>query len=126
MQHKTAIVILSDPRSPGEESLGRLLNALAAAYDFKHAGEPVTVLFQGAGTRWSEPLTHPDHPAHGLYNQVRDAVAGVSAACSEVFGATADANAAGLPLVSGNAVPGTAGLPSLRALMQDGYQILTF
>ena len=32
---KSAIVILSDPKSGSEESLGRVFNALAAAYDFK-------------------------------------------------------------------------------------------
>ena len=31
---KTAIVVLSDPNG-GEEALGRVFNALAAAYDFK-------------------------------------------------------------------------------------------
>jgi len=33
---KAAIVILSDPKSAAEEALGRLFNALVAAYDFKH------------------------------------------------------------------------------------------
>ena len=47
-----AIVVLSDPEGGGEEALGRLFNALAAAYDFRVAGDAVQVLFQGAGTRW--------------------------------------------------------------------------
>jgi len=37
-------------------ALGRLFNALSTAYEFKQAGEPVTVLFLGTGTRWSKPL----------------------------------------------------------------------
>jgi hypothetical protein len=125
MQQKTAIVILSDPRS-GEEALGRLFNALAVAYEFHRADEPVTVLFQGAGTRWSGVLGDPSHPAHGLFEELRPVVAGVSCGCAEVFGATAEAKACGLPLVKGNAVPGTAGLPSLLALARDAYRILTF
>jgi hypothetical protein len=40
--------------------------------------------------------------------------------------ATAAADACGLPLVKGNAVPGTAGLPSLLGLAREGYRILTF
>lgn len=32
---KAAIVVLADPKSGSEEALGRLFNALAAAYDFK-------------------------------------------------------------------------------------------
>lgn len=126
MKQKTAILILSDPRSGGEEALGRLFNALATAYEFKQAGEPVTVLLQGTGTRWSGPLADAKHPAHGLFEEVRDVVAGVSCGCAEVFGATADANACGLQLVGGNAVPGTSGVPSLLALARDGYRILTF
>jgi hypothetical protein len=125
MQQKTAIVILSDPNS-GEEALGRLFNGLAAAHEFQRAGEPVTVLFQGAGTRWSGVLADAAHPAHGLFEEVRDVVAGVSRGCAEVFGATAAANACGLPLIAGNAVPGTAGLPSLLELTRGGYRILTF
>jgi len=36
---KTAIVIVSDPKSGSDESFGRAFNALAAAYDIKNAGE---------------------------------------------------------------------------------------
>jgi len=125
MKHKTAIVILSDPRS-GEEALGRLFNALSTAFEFKQAGEPVTVLLQGAGTRWSGPLADAEHPAHGLFEQVRDVVAGVSFGCAEVFGATADARACELPLVKDFALPGTPGVPSLLGLVREGYRILTF
>ena len=126
---KTAIVILSDPRSGSEEALGRLFNALAAAWDFQHfAGETgeVTILFQGAGTRWPGELAKPDHPAHDLFQQVRDRVAGVSLGCANVFGATEDARKSGFDLLKDNAVPGTAGLPSLARLTADGYTVLTF
>jgi len=125
MALKTAIVILSDPRA-GEEALGRLFNALSAAHEFKQAGDPVTVQFQGTGTRWSGPLAQPDHPAYGLFQEVRDVVAGVSCGCAEVFGATGDAQACGLPLLRDHPLPGTPGVAGLRALAADGYQILTF
>ena len=75
---KAAIVVFSDPKSGSEESLGRVFNALAAAYDFKQKGDEVTILFQGAGTRWAGELTKVDHPAHGLFEAVKDKVAGVS------------------------------------------------
>ncbi len=35
--NKTAIVVLSEPKAGSEEALGRVFNALAAAYDFKTA-----------------------------------------------------------------------------------------
>lgn len=47
--NKTAIVILSDPKAGSEEALGRVFNVLAAAYDFKNAGEDVKIVFQGNG-----------------------------------------------------------------------------
>ena len=60
---KTAIIILSDPKGESEESLGRVFNGLAAAYDYKSAGKEVSILFQGAGTRWPEVLQKENHPA---------------------------------------------------------------
>ena len=44
---KAAVIIMSDPKSESDEALGRLFNALAAAYDFKNRGDEVTILFQG-------------------------------------------------------------------------------
>ena len=123
---KTAIVVLSDPKSGGEEALGRLFNALAAAYDLKQKQQEVEILFQGAGTRWAAHLMSPDHPAHGLYAAVADRVLGVSSACSDVFGARADAEANGFSLIGDNPVPGTSGLPSLARYVSDGYSVLTF
>jgi hypothetical protein len=122
---KTAIVVLADPNT-GEEALGRLFNALAAAYDLKQRNAEGEILFQGTGTRWASHLTSPEHPAHGLYSAVADRVAGVSNACSVLFGASTDAEANGFSLLGANAVPGTSGLPSLANYIRDGYAILTF
>ena len=123
---KTAIVVFSDPASGSDEALGRVFNALAAAHDYKQNGEDVTILFQGAGTRWAGELTKPDHPVHDLFESVKDVVAGASCGCAEVFGATDAVEDAGFDMVKDNKVPGTAGLPSLRSLVSDGYNVLTF
>lgn len=122
----TAIVVLSDPRNGADEALGRVFNALAAAYDFKANGEDVTMLFQGAGTRWVAELAKADHPAHELFEAVKDVVAGVSCGCADVFGAADDATQAGWSLIKDNPVPGTSGLPSLRNLLAGGRTVLTF
>jgi hypothetical protein len=119
---KTAIIILSDPKTGGEESLGRLFNALAAAYDYKHDGQEVSLYFQGTGTRWVEELIKEDHPGHELFMSVKDKVAGVSAGCAEVFGG----RPSGFDLISDNLAPGTAGLPSFPLLQKGGYQLLIF
>ena len=123
---KAAIIILSDPKIGTEEALGRVFNALAAAYDFKQQGDEVTVLFQGTGSRWIAELSKSDHPVHGLFDEVKDTVAGVSCGCAEVFGATEEVEKSAFEFVKDNAVPGTAGLPSLRKLASEGYTILSF
>ncbi|MCW8905558.1 DsrE family protein [Sedimenticola sp.] len=123
---KAAIIILSDPKAGGEEALGRVFNALSAAYDFNQKGEEVTVLFQGAGTRWIGELSKSSHPAHELFDVVKDTVAGVSCGCAEVFGATEEVEKSAFDFIKDNAVPGTAGLPSLHTLASEGYTILSF
>lgn len=123
---KAAINVLSDPSSGSEEALGRLFNALAAAYDFKANGDDVTLRFAGAGTRWVGPLSDPEHPAYALFQQVKDTVAGVSCGCADVFGASENAEQAGFDLIKDNPVPGTSGLASLRSLTTEGYTVLNF
>jgi hypothetical protein len=123
---KAAIVLLSDPNSNSEEALGRVFNGLSTAYELKQNGDDVTVMFQGAATRWPRVLSAPEHPVHGLYELVKDSIAGASAGCAAVFGATEDVEASGLPLLSENAVPGTAGLPSLRKWLAAGSPVLIF
>ncbi len=77
---KAAIIVLSDPKSGSEEALGRVFNALAAAYDFKNRGDEVGLLFQGTGTRWIGELQKEDNAAHELFEAVQDRVVGASAA----------------------------------------------
>ena len=123
---KAAIVVLSDPKSGSEESLGRVFNALAAAYDSKQQGDEVTVRFQGTGTRWIGELSKAEHPAHDLFEAVKDTVAGVSCGCADVFGANEEAEKSGFELIKDNPIPGTSGLASLRKLAADGYTVLAF
>ncbi len=119
---KTAIVVLSDPKTGSEEALGRVVNALAVAYDCKISNNEVVIIFQSTGTRWPEVLQKEDHPFHGLYKEVEDKIKGVSSGCADVFGA----NVAGLNLISDNKVPGTSGLASFLNLKKEGYTIITF
>lgn len=122
---KTAIIILSDPKS-GEEALGRAFNALALAQESRAAGDEVAVEFVGAGTRWPAELSKLSHPANGLYNAVRESVVGASCACAAVFGATEEVKACGVPLSTGHALAGTPGLTSLRRYLAEGWQVLVF
>jgi hypothetical protein len=123
---KAVIIVLSDPNANTEEALGRVFNGLAAAYELKQNGDEVSILFQGAGTRWPKLLSDPEHPVHGLFELVKDRVSGVSCGCANVFGAAEDVTASGLELISENQVPGTTGLPSLRKWLVEGNPVLIF
>lgn len=123
---KVTIAIFSDPKNGSEEALGRVFNGLAAAYDFKQAGDNVSVVFQGAGTRWIGELTKKDHPAHELFEAVKDQVAGVSCGCADVFGGAEEAQKSGFDLIKNNPIPGTSGLTSFRTLISEGSTVLTF
>ena len=123
---KTAIVIMSDPKTGSEEALGRVFNALALASECKQKGDEVAVVFNGTGTRWPAELTKLSHPANALYNSVRDVVQGVSCGCAEVFGAKDAVESCGVPLKKDHALAGTAGLLSLRRYVADGWSIVVF
>ena len=123
---KTAIVILSDPKTGAEEALGRVFNALARAAESKQQGDEVAVVFNGPGTRWPAELTKLTHPAHALYQSVRDVVQGASCACAEVFGATDSVRSCGVKTVNDNALSGTPGLLSLRRYLAEGWQVVVF
>lgn len=123
---KTAIVVLSDPKSGSEEALGRLFNAMFIAYELKEKGQQVALIFQGAGTRWAGEIVKPDHPAHRLYTAVKDTVVGVCGGCADVFGATADVKATGLSLIREKEIPGTSGIIDLSRYLDEGYRLLTF
>lgn len=123
---KTAIVVLSDPKSGSEEALGRLFNALFVTYELREKGRDVALIFQGAGTRWASVVAAPDHPAHSLFQAVQGSVVGVCGGCADVFGATAEVEAAGMTLIRDAAIPGTAGIADLSRYLDEGYRLLTF
>jgi hypothetical protein len=123
---KNAIVILSDPKNGSEEALGRVFNALALASECKQQGDEVAVVFNGAGTRWPAELMKLSHPANGLYNAVRDVVEGASCGCAEIFGATEGLKSCGVPIMKDQALPGTAGLLSLRRYLAEGWNTIVF
>lgn len=124
--NKTAVIILADPKSGTDEALGRLFNGLVTAYDAKQRGEEVTILFQGAGTRWAGLIADKAHPANALYESVKDKIAGVSCGCADVFGASQSARDNGFTLMKESMIPGTAGVSSIASRLADGYRVVTF
>ncbi len=123
---KTAIVIMSDPKIGSEESIGRLNNALALAYEGRAAGDTVDIVFKGAGTRWPAELTKLSHPANARYQLVRESVKGISLGCAMKFGAKDTAAACGVALLADTPLPGTPGIAGLRNYYADGWNVIVF
>ena len=123
---KTAIIVMSDPASTAQEALGRVLNALAATYEYKQNDVEVKLVFQGTGTRWPAELSNPEHPAYEIFTAVMDKVAGVSSGCSDLFGAAEGALKVGMTMIGENPIPKTSGLPSFMKLQQEGWNTLIF
>jgi len=117
---------MSDPQSGNDESLGRLLNALALGYESRAAGDEVEIVFKGAGTRWPGELVKFGHPAGERYQSVRELVKGASLGCATKYGAKEAVAAAGVSLLADMALPGTPGLAGLRGYYADGWNVAVF
>lgn len=116
---KAAIVILAGTES--HTDVGRLVNGLEAAKEFEETdGDEVEVIFDGAGTEWIEELEDEDHDYHDLYQAVRDDAA-VCDYCAGAFGADDAVNDAGIVRLDDYE-----GHPSIRSLVDDDYEIVTF
>ena len=116
---KTAVVILAG--TEGHENLGRVVNGLETAREFAETdGDEVELIFDGAGTQWIPELEDEDSDYHDLYASVRDEAAACDY-CAGAFGvddAVADAGVATLDDHDGH--------PSIRSLVDDDYEIITF
>lgn len=80
---KAAIVILAAGDSP--ESLGRVVNALMVALEYKESGGEVRIIFDGAGVLAAPALAGPSHKYHDLFEQVRDRVQGICQYCAGAY-----------------------------------------
>ena len=116
---KVAIVVLSDIETSADSA--RVANALTTAYEFKEAGEEVTLIFTGAGTKWVAELSDSDHRLHRAFRMVEDKVAGACKACATSFGVREEVQASGVPLLTEYR-----GHQSLRRVINEGYQVVTF
>lgn len=122
---KTAVVVFSDPASGSDDALGRVFNALILTHELKEDGADVDLVFQGAGARWPEVASKAGHPAHGLYEAVKDRAV-ICGGCADVFGATEGAVASGLKLVRERDIPGTAGVADLSRYLADDAHVVSF
>ncbi len=113
-----AIVILAGTDSPSD--LGRVVNALQTATEFLEEGDDAEVIFDGAGTQWIPELEDEDHDYHDLYQSVRSDVS-VCDFCATAFDVQEAVDDAGLEQLAE-----FDGHPSIRSLVDDDYEIITY
>ncbi|MBI3960605.1 MAG: DsrE family protein [Chloroflexi bacterium] len=116
---KLAIIVLADTETHADS--GRVVNALETAHEFKEAGDDVRLIFDGAGTKWVAALANPEHRLHKMFMALQESVTGACAFCARAFHVEDQIQAAGFQLLSENQ-----GHPSIRPLMGDGFQAITF
>ena len=116
---KAAVLMLADTET--HEDLARMVNGLTAAREFKDAGDDVQIIFDGAATKWPGELADEGHKAHKLYQTVADQVSGACGQCARAFQVEQSVQDAEVDLLKEYH-----GHPSVRTLVADGYQVLTF
>jgi hypothetical protein len=114
--HKIAIVIYSRLEGSGTSTVYR---ALMFAQELQRAGDDVAVVFDGGGSVTAAELAMPSHRMHALFQQVP--VAGVCRHCAKSYGVLDALETSGVPLLADDR-----GHASLRALLEQGRQIVTF
>lgn len=114
-----AIVVLAGTESRAD--LGRVVNALETARELaEHEGDEFELVFDGAGTQWIGELEDESHRYHELYRSVRDEAAACDY-CVSAYDVDEAVENAGVDRIDEHD-----GHPSLRSLVADGYEIITF
>ena len=116
---KAAILVLADNETPGD--LSRVVNALAATKEFMDADDDVTLVFDGAATKWVGELAKPESKYRQLFEQVKSRIGGACAYCSRTFGVAEDVRTSGVRLIGDFDHH-----PSVRRLAAQGYEVITF
>lgn len=115
--NKVAIFVFADTET--NEGLGRVVNALETAKEFKN--DDMRLYFDGTGTKWPKELAKAEHIAHKLYASVRSEVAGACSFCAAAFGAKDSLKAAGVELVGEHDDH-----ISVKKLLSEGFHVTNF
>ena len=116
---KTAVVILAGTESHAD--VGRLVNGLQTAREVAESeDDEVELIFDGAGTQWIPELEDEESDYHELYQAVRKDASACNF-CSGAFGVADAVNDAGIETLDEHD-----GHPSIRTLVGEGYEIITF
>jgi hypothetical protein len=116
--NKIAVLLLADTETP--EAYGRLANALVLAVECVDSKDEVTLIFDGAATKWIPQIADPEHKYHRMFESVRSR-AGACLYCARAFSVLHAVKAAGVAELDAYRDH-----PSLRQLVSDGYNVISF
>jgi hypothetical protein len=116
--HRVAIVIFSKLEGAGESAVYR---ALMFARELVEAGDDVEVIFDGAGTTALAEMCDESSPLHTDYHRVRQTITGACRHCARAYGVAEPIELDGVKLIGDYR-----GHASLRRLIDNGYELVTF
>ncbi len=116
---KIAVVILAHPQNKG--ALARAVNGFELAKEAAENGDEVRIIFDGAGTMWVPELGDENHRYHRLFLKVKPRITAVCSYCAKVFKVREQIEELDFPLVDEYE-----GHPSLRRLLAEGFELVTF
>lgn len=115
---KVAIVIYSKPEDAG---LSANYRALMFADELLRSGDDVTIVFDGGGTVSLAEIIKPGHDLNRVWKKAAPALRGACSYCAKSYEVKDELEAAGIPMLTDDK-----GHASLRNLMLEGRQIITF
>lgn len=116
---KIAIVVFSDTNTM--EAMGKVSNAFVLASEAIEAGDELKIIFEGAGTKCIGEMEKADHALHQMYQNTKKHITGVCAYCAKAFGVKNEVEKADISLLDEYKSH-----PSLRNLVVEGFQVITF
>ena len=114
---KVAVLVYTDTDTL--EDMGRVMNALETAKEFKENGDEIRLIFDGAGTQWIPELEAESHRLHQLYRTVKDDIQ-VCDYCADEFHVADVVADHGVEILAEYD-----GHPSIRSLVLEGYEVIT-
>lgn len=115
---RVAVVILSNIT---EEAASRAYRALGFVAELLRTGDDVALVFDGGGTATLAAVLDPGHDLHAAWTKAAPALRGACRYCAQSYEVRGTLEAAGVAMLADDR-----GHASLRALMAEGRQIVTF
>jgi len=115
------VVVLLLAGTEAHSDLARVLNALELTKECLEAGDPVELVFDGAGVSWIPELADPGHKLHKVYRAVKERIGGACEFCAGAFGVKEAVRQEGIPFLSEYE-----GHPSLRSRLAAGSPVVSF